>query len=568
MCRRGLPARVSGVVAGATLVASTLFADLEKSQIGSREPPTQFAAIVRYEPLTGRLELRTRRADGGWETTDRIAPRWSGPFELEVTFDPASETFAWNDERGVFLEAASPELARSLRSADQIRIEVMSADAHVSARLEAVELWRGMHRAPVKDFGRGPQTRDRASMPLRNAAGGFRLAGTLALAGSLSAAKAPVWVELGFGTVAEESRTAERAAEGGTYTFDNFSAITIPASGTTGAASPYPSLRTVSGPIGGLVEDVNVWLLGVVHSYPDDLDVLLEAPRTQKEAWVVSDACGGENLNQQTWYFVEEAAAAPADEASCVGPFHLLPKNYGLGDSMPPGPVSPFEDDLDLQVDPNGWWRLYVSDDAADDTGSFDGGWSLELTTGFYIALVPGTGYSGSAAPYPYEDEVFYDDTFFGEIVDLEFGFAVSHAYPDDLDVLVVSPSGTSVILFSDICGSSASVSSLFWIFDDDAPAYAPDQDSAECLQDTTFKPSNYETGDSWPGAPAGPYGGTLSAFSGESAEGEWRFYVVDDSPGDAGFLGTLYVSLAVNGIFRDGFEGDDCDDWSNEPSC
>ena len=32
-------------------------------------------------------------------------------------------------------------------------------------------------------------------------------------------------------------------------------------------------------------------------------------------------------------------------------------------------------------TDPNGTWKLYVVDDAADDTGAITGGWSLHITT-------------------------------------------------------------------------------------------------------------------------------------------------------------------------------------------
>jgi hypothetical protein len=49
----------------------------------------------------------------------------------------------------------------------------------------------------------------------------------------------------------------------------------------------------------------------------------------------------------------------------------------------PPAPSDP--DGMELSVfdntNPNGTWSLYVIDDAADDTGSISGGWSLDIST-------------------------------------------------------------------------------------------------------------------------------------------------------------------------------------------
>ena len=88
-------------------------------------------------------------------------------------------------------------------------------------------------------------------------------------------------------TSEEPGEFAVAQAVGG---FCNTSPITVPATGTSGVAAPYPSTITVSGadPVAGLV---TVQLAGVGHTTPIDFDILLVGP-TGANIVLLSDAGG------------------------------------------------------------------------------------------------------------------------------------------------------------------------------------------------------------------------------------------------------------------------------------
>ena len=108
----------------------------------------------------------------------------------------------------------------------------------------------------------------------------------------------------------------------------------------------------------------------------------------------------------------------------------------------------------------------------------------------------------------------------------------LGHANPDDLDILLVGPSGQAVLLMSD-CGGSADARGVTLVFDDAATNSLPD--NAQIVSGE-FRPSNFSGGDTFSSpAPAGPYMTNLSVFAGASPNGEWSLYVMDDANSNAG---------------------------------
>jgi len=110
----------------------------------------------------------------------------------------------------------------------------------------------------------------------------------------------------------------------------------------------------------------------------------------------------------------------------------------------------------------------------------------------------------------------------------------LSHTWPDDLDILLVSPTGQKALLMSDTGGGNALNNVTVTLSDAGATAL-PDTTP---ITSGTFRPADYEPGDVLAApAPAGPYPTALSSFNGQSPNGTWSLYVLDDGPGDLGSM-------------------------------
>jgi subtilisin-like proprotein convertase family protein len=123
----------------------------------------------------------------------------------------------------------------------------------------------------------------------------------------------------------------------------------------------------------------------------------------------------------------------------------------------------------------------------------------------------------------------------------------IAHTHPTDLDVLLESPSGRTVMLMSD-CGGGADVDGLTLTFRDDATLKLPD---SVALTAGTFRPTDFGIGrDELPlPAPQRPFtGSTLSALAADTVNGVWRLWITNDSDGDVGSIGGWSISLARAG--------------------
>ncbi len=138
----------------------------------------------------------------------------------------------------------------------------------------------------------------------------------------------------------------------------------------------------------------------------------------------------------------------------------------------------------------------------------------------------------GSASPYP--STIILTDL--PEIVtDVNVQLiGLTHTWPDDIDILLVGPQGQNLILMSD-AGNDDDINNISLTFDDSATQNLPDSSS---ITSGTYRPTNYEGEDSFPGPAPSPSGATaLDTFNGTNPNGTWRLYIVDDAEGDAGLL-------------------------------
>jgi subtilisin-like proprotein convertase family protein len=115
--------------------------------------------------------------------------------------------------------------------------------------------------------------------------------------------------------------------------------------------------------------------------------------------------------------------------------------------------------------------------------------------------------------------------------------FAVTSTFPDDLDVLLVGPTGARSLVMSDAGGSGDPVN-VTYTFDQSAPTTMPDAPTT-IVPAGTFQPSNF-TGlattepagnDNFPAPGPGvlAYPTTFNVFNGTNPNGVWSLYVVDD---------------------------------------
>ena len=139
----------------------------------------------------------------------------------------------------------------------------------------------------------------------------------------------------------------------------------------------------------------------------------------------------------------------------------------------------------------------------------------------------------GAASVYPSEINVSGQS---GLVTGVQVNLTnFSHTAPDDVDLMLVSPSGGKVVLMSDVGGTNA-VTNLNLIFDDTAAASLPDN---LVIASGTFKPTDFEADDVFP-APAPAVASTgrmLSAFNGTTPNGSWKLFLVDDNGANAGSI-------------------------------
>lgn len=123
--------------------------------------------------------------------------------------------------------------------------------------------------------------------------------------------------------------------------------------------------------------------------------------------------------------------------------------------------------------------------------------------------------------------------------------FIISHSFPDDLDVLLVNPTGQNVLLMSDV-GGTFDLNSITLTFDDDATNSLPDDGQ---IVAGTYRPTNAEQADFFRDpAPIGPYGTTLSALiTGINPNGNWNLFVIDDFPAqDVGRIASWSLTITT----------------------
>ncbi len=126
----------------------------------------------------------------------------------------------------------------------------------------------------------------------------------------------------------------------------------------------------------------------------------------------------------------------------------------------------------------------------------------------------------------------------------------LTHTAPDDIDLLLYSPTGQKFVFMSDAGGTNA-VTNLDLILDSSAASALPDNTT---LVSGTFRPADFEvSADVFPApAPAGPYISASSTnlgilFNNTNPNGTWFLYAVDDAATNTGSIGGWCLNFTMS---------------------
>ena len=343
--------------------------------------------------------------------------------------------------------------------------------------------------------------------------------------------------------------------------FTNPAAIAITDATTIGSAAPYPASTNVSG-LTGNITNITVTVKNLTSTFPDDVDVLLVSP-TGANLILMSDTGGSDDITN-TYITFDDAAASSLPDATTLISGTYKPTNIGTGDTFnAPAPAPSANTTLAAAfngTNPNGVWNFFFVDDLGADMSWIGNGFDMTITTTGspattftnLTAFGGGDGGRGRAATYA---STIITNGLVGAITDLNVTLTnLNHLNPDDLDILLVGPTGKRIFLTSDAGGTTDVVNQTL-TFDDSAAATIPD---AGPMVTGTVKPTNFGTGDTILDiTPPYPYPSTAgsatlaSVFNGTDGNGIWKLYIVDDATTSAGDLsGGWSIDITVGGVY------------------
>jgi len=125
----------------------------------------------------------------------------------------------------------------------------------------------------------------------------------------------------------------------------------------------------------------------------------------------------------------------------------------------------------------------------------------------------------------------------------------LAHTWPNDIDTLLVSPTGQKSYLMAK-CGGSLTITNVDLTFDDAAASTLP---YSNRIVSGTNRPTSYAVATPpFPSAltPAPPYSTNLSVFNGNNPNGAWSLYVIDDTLGNVGVISNGWsLSVSIAGV-------------------
>ncbi|WP_345802251.1 Ig-like domain repeat protein [Microbacterium sp. AZCO] len=167
------------------------------------------------------------------------------------------------------------------------------------------------------------------------------------------------------------------------------------------------------------------------------------------------------------------------------------------------------------------------------------------------VPLLNSPNQTGAANPYPSSITV---SGMAGAVTKVQVVLnGVTHGALNDIDALVVAPTGANLVVLSDV-GDAPPATLTFatnatLTFDDAAAGGVPTGN----VPTGTYKPTNVGGGDAFTAPAPAPSGQTTlaGAFTGINPNGTWQLYVVDDNTGDVGSIAgwSLVITTEVAAV-------------------
>jgi len=266
------------------------------------------------------------------------------------------------------------------------------------------------------------------------------------------------------GNSAQATATTNACSGGGNQvlTFSSTPALAIPDNNTTGVTS------TINVPDSMTITSVSV-NVGITHTYQGDLEVVLIGPDNTTVLLHNRTGAGTDNINTTYNITTRSAQALTAFNG----------KNTA------------------------GAWKLRVRDLAAADTGTLN---SWKVTFNGYSTVTANTAIPDNNAT-GITSTINVAAT--GTIVSLRVRVDITHTYQGDLEVALIGPDNTTVLLHNRTGGTTDNIKTVY------ADLTAPAQ--------------------------------SLSAFTGKSIAGAWKLRVRDLAAADTGTLGFWEIDFRTN---------------------
>lgn len=187
---------------------------------------------------------------------------------------------------------------------------------------------------------------------------------------------------------------------------------------------------------------------------------------------------------------------------------------------------------------------------AGSGTGAADGPTTFSNTTAIAIPATGSANQIGPASPYPSTINVSGMNGLVTAVTVTMTG--LTHSILNDIDAMLVAPDGKNLTVLSDASNPNTFTfaNNANLTFSDSGAALPGSGNVAS----GTYLPTGQNGADSFPSpAPAQSSQTTFAgAFSGISANGDWKLFIVDDATGDIGSMSggwSLTITTAVSSV-------------------